>query len=64
MYLFDLLHTMPMLNCFSYLYFFFVLAIFRDGLCLYLPLAKKKLLKETSIYTTRLKIRELRESGG
>jgi len=28
------------------------------------PWAKKKLLRETSVFTTRLKIKELRESGG
>jgi len=28
------------------------------------PWTEKELLKETSIYTTHLKIRELRESGG
>jgi len=28
------------------------------------PWAKTKLLRETFVYTTRLKIRELRESGG
>jgi len=28
------------------------------------PWAKRELLKETSVYTTHLKIRELRELGG
>jgi len=28
------------------------------------PWAKKELLRETSVFTTHLKIKELRESGG
>jgi len=40
-----------------------VLFSFKDGLCLCYLWAKKELLKETSIYTIRLKIRVLRESG-